>query len=172
LDAGGGGGAAAAGASGSGGKDEEMAGAVEQEGIVARGEQQEEDGEREGKGKKGSGWGLEMDVDQASGPAESVNPFAAMVTTTQTQEEPGRPASPLKRKSEAFETDAGKPPKRVDTGKGTAAQVQVAVMPKAQAVQEKGEEESGEESDSEGSVQIDMTLDDDEEEEEEEEDDE
>jgi hypothetical protein len=162
LDAGGGGAAA-----GSDGKDEEMAGGAEQQRVVTGKEQQEGDGEREGKGKKGSGWGLEMDVDQASGPAESVNPFAAMVTTTQTQEEPGRPASPLKRKSEAFETDAGKPPKRVDTGKGAAAQVQVAVMPKAQAVQEKGGEESGEESDSEGSVQIDMTLDDDEEEEEE-----
>jgi hypothetical protein len=102
-----------------------------------------------------------MDVDEASGPAESVNPFAAMVTTTETQE---RPSSPLKRKSEAFEADADKPPKRVDTGKG-AAQMQVAVMPKAQAAQEKGGEESGDESDSEGSVQIDMTLDDDEEEE-------
>jgi hypothetical protein len=154
--------AAAAGGRGGGGEvggEEEMGG--EGERAVVGGQEEEENEEREGKGKGAGGWGVEMDVDEASGPAESVNPFAAMVTTTETQE---RPSSPLKRKSEAFEADADKPPKRVDTGKG-AAQMQVAVMPKAQAAQEKGGEESGDESDSEGSVQIDMTLDDDEEEE-------
>ncbi|KAK3296080.1 rRNA processing/ribosome biogenesis-domain-containing protein [Chaetomium fimeti] len=119
-------------------------------------------------GKVAGGWGVDaMDVDEnASGSAvaESVNPFAVVTSTAEkTQAVPVRPASPLKRKSELFEVEVGKPPKRVDTGKAAAAQV--AVMPKAKPVDEK--EESGDESDSEGSVQIDMTLDDDEEEEEE-----
>ncbi|KAK4123936.1 hypothetical protein N657DRAFT_572649 [Parathielavia appendiculata] len=151
-------------------------------------QQEEEDGGtgQEGKGKKaggvGGGWAEEkMDLDDdGSGPAsmapESVNAFAAIVSSTTTatatagarerQDELGRPASPLKRKSEQFESDVGKPPKRVDTGKEAAAKVQMAVMPKAQPVQEKRDEESGDESDSDESVQIDMTLDDDDEEEE------
>ncbi|KAH6627822.1 rRNA processing/ribosome biogenesis-domain-containing protein [Chaetomium tenue] len=116
-----------------------------------------------GTGKVTSGWGPDaMDVDQSSAPAESANPFAVVTSTAQeTQGVPVRPASPLKRKNELFEVEAGKPPKRVDTGKAAAAQV--AVMPKAKPTDG---EESGDESDSEGSVQIDMTLDDEEEDEE------
>ncbi|KAJ4292311.1 hypothetical protein N0V88_005943 [Collariella sp. IMI 366227] len=86
------------------------------------------------------------------------NPFAVVTTTTTTvtEEKLVRPASPLKRKSEQFEVDAPTPSKRVDTGK--AAQPQVAV------VSQEAAEESGDDSDSEGSVQIDMSLDDEEEE--------
>ena len=103
-----------------------------------------------------------MEVDDTSAaPEASANPFATVVVAT--HKEPAAP--PLKRKSEVVEPDAGKPPKRVDTGK---AAPQVAVMPKAEPAGEK--DESGDESDSEGSVQIDMTLDDDEEEEDEEDD--
>jgi hypothetical protein len=137
-------------------------------GDVDGGEEQEEEGKAEkGTGKVASGWGPDaMDVDEnasGSAAAESANPFATVTSTAQeTQGVPVRPASPLKRKSELFEVEAGKPPKRVDTKK--AAAPQVAVMPKAKPTDE---EESGDESDSEGSVQIDMTLEDDEEEEEE-----
>ncbi|KAK4043226.1 rRNA processing/ribosome biogenesis-domain-containing protein [Parachaetomium inaequale] len=155
-------------------EDEEMGGGEEAEEGVNVGGEGGDGGEKKGKAKTAGGWGADtMDVDDdASGPAaaaaaESVNPFAAVTTTTtnaqEPQEVPVRPASPLKRKSEVFELDAGKPTKRVDTGK-------VAVMPKAKPAEEKADE-SGDESDSEGSVQIDMTLDDDEEEEEEEEED-
>ncbi|KAK4157983.1 rRNA processing/ribosome biogenesis-domain-containing protein [Chaetomidium leptoderma] len=143
--------------------DEEM-GEGEQVPTVGGGDQEE--GEGKGKVSGGGGWGVEMDVDDASAAApESVNPFAAV---TATEKKPARPASPLKRKSELFELGVGNPPKRVDTGKAAAAEAeQVAVMPKPKPVEKKGGDESGDESDSEGSVQIDMTLDDEGEEEEE-----
>ncbi|KAK4106762.1 hypothetical protein N658DRAFT_439538, partial [Parathielavia hyrcaniae] len=159
----------------SGGGEEEMG----DEDGRRQGVEEEEEAEG-GKGRKagrsgGGGWGGEkMDLDDddysskltSTAPESSSNPFAAMVNTAAAanSHELGRPASPLKRKSELFESGAGKPPKRVDTGKEAAATVQVAIMPKAaQPVREKGGDESGDESDSDGSVQIDMTLDDDEE---------
>ncbi|KAH6850296.1 rRNA processing/ribosome biogenesis-domain-containing protein [Chaetomium sp. MPI-CAGE-AT-0009] len=151
------------------GEDEEMGvgeagvGGVEEEAVGGVKEAEK------GTGKVAGGWGVDaMDVDEnASGSAvaESVNPFAVVTSTVEkTQTVPVRPASPLKRKSELFEVEVGKPPKRVDTGKAAAAQV--AVMPKAKPADEKEESGDDGESDSEGSVQIDMTLDDDEEEEE------
>jgi hypothetical protein len=122
------------------------------------------DGEGKRDGSGGGGWGVEMDVDAApAAAAESVNPFATVTTTAQDEQVP-----PLKRKSEVFEPETGKPTKRVDVKK--AAEVQVAVMPKVKPVEGKAVDESGDESDSEGSVQIDMTLDDEEDEEEEDED--
>ncbi|KAK4238157.1 Pre-rRNA-processing protein rix1 [Achaetomium macrosporum] len=133
----------------------------------------EEDEEKEK--KRSGGWGVDMDVDDAPpAPAvpETTNSFAAVTATARHEKPeavPARPASPLKRKSELLDADADNPPKRVDTGKAAAATPaqQVAVMPKAKPIGDQGGEENGDESDSEGSVQIDMTLDDDDEEEEE-----
>ncbi|KAL2164616.1 hypothetical protein VTH06DRAFT_3833 [Thermothelomyces fergusii] len=126
-----------------------------------------------GGGGGGGGWGGDaMDVD--SGPAESVNPFAVVTSSAAAGEEearevPVRPASPLKRKSGAFEADADKPPKRLDTGKAAAAPQVAVVAPPTKPGEEEAEEGgSDDESDSEGSVQIDMTLEDDEDEEEDE----
>ncbi|KAL2188857.1 hypothetical protein L209DRAFT_248206 [Thermothelomyces heterothallicus CBS 203.75] len=122
----------------------------------------------------GGGWGGDaMDVDSGSAgaaPPQSANPFAVVTSAAAAGEEkreaPVRPASPLKRKSAVFEADTGKPPKRLDTGKAAAAP-QVAVAPPTKQGEEK-EGSSDDEGDSEGSVQIDMTLEDDEEEEEDE----
>jgi hypothetical protein len=140
--------------------------------VETGGEEVEDEGaEKKEKTRSGGAWGVEMDVDDAA-PAqvepETANPFAAVAATD--LGEPTRPASPLKRKSELFEADVGNPPKRVDTGKAAPVQ-QVAVMPKAKPAGEQDNEESGGESDSDGSVQIDMTLDDDDDEEEEDEND-
>ncbi|KAL2156026.1 hypothetical protein VTH82DRAFT_770 [Thermothelomyces myriococcoides] len=124
----------------------------------------------------GGGWGGDaMDVDSGSARAaasENPNPFAVVTSAAAAEEEkkrevPVRPASPLKRKSEVFEADTDKPPKRLDTGKAATAP-QVAVVPTTKPDEAK-EGSSDDESDSEGSVQIDMTLEDDEDEEDEEE---
>ncbi|KAK3990657.1 rRNA processing/ribosome biogenesis-domain-containing protein [Cladorrhinum sp. PSN332] len=131
-----------------------------------------------------SGWGdvkpveeeEKMEVDDEP---QSVNAFA--VTTkieTETVEEEKvvtmtpretRAAAALKRKSEtSFEADAKKPAaKRVDTKKAVEKKVEV-----AKVEQKKEEEDDDDGSDSEGSVQIDMSLDDSEDEEAAEEDDE
>ncbi|KAL2201394.1 rRNA processing/ribosome biogenesis-domain-containing protein [Corynascus similis CBS 632.67] len=160
------------------GAGEDEAGMDGEEPVVDDGQQDGgESGEGKGRGRDKTlggigGWGGDaMDVDDSSARAtsESVNPFAVVTTAAAAEEKrevPVRPASPLKRKSEVFEADAGKPPKRLDTGKAVAPQV--AVVPQAKTTEEK--EESGDDSDSEGSVQIDMTLEDDEEDDEEEED--
>jgi hypothetical protein len=144
-------------------EDAEMGG--EEEEVVVGGESLNGDGEGKGKGSgSGGGWGVEMDVDAApAAAAESVNPFATVTATAQDGQAP-----PLKRKSAVFEPEVGKPTKRVDVK--TAAEVQVAVMPKVKPVEKKAGDESGDDSDSEGSVQIDMTLDDEEDEEDEDED--
>ncbi|KAL2019658.1 hypothetical protein VTK56DRAFT_9277 [Thermocarpiscus australiensis] len=111
------------------------------------------------------GWTAMMEVDDPAVP-ESVNPFARVTSEVNLKQEevPAPPPSRLKRKSE--ELEAGNPPKRVDTGKPT--QQQVATVPTAMPLEAKEDDESGSNSDSEGSVQIDMTLDDDEKDDEEE----
>lgn len=155
-----------------------------QRGYGDAGKEEEDAGpEGQGKGKApvaANAWGVEMmEVDgaAAAATAESANPFAVVAARAtgeesqqrqrQAAEEPARPGSPLKRKSEQFETEASNPAKRVDTGVAAAARQrpQVAVV----AAAEKADDAAGSDSESEGSVQIDMTLDDDEEEEEEEE---
>ncbi|KAG7290450.1 hypothetical protein NEMBOFW57_000452 [Staphylotrichum longicolle] len=128
------------------------------EALGERGDDDDEEmgdggGEKDkGKGKGVSGWGVEMEVDETSAaPEASANPFATVVGCRGAQEEPAVP--PLKRKSEVAESDAGKPPKRVDTG---IAAAQVAVMPKRsrlgrgmrammRAIEEEEEEEDDDE---------------------------
>ena len=146
-----------------GGKGEEEMEEVEEE--VKEGEEKEE--KEKAVPVVVSGWEMDVDEVAAEESANSTNPFATVVQG-ESETTAAAAAVPLKRKSERIEAGVGKPAKRVDTGKPAPVQ-QVAVMPpKAKPVVE--EEESGAESDSEGSVQIDMTLDDDEEEEEDEED--
>lgn len=116
-------------------------------------------------------WGVEMELDvehvNVAPIPETTNPFATVVGTTSqpsTLIQPACPSSPLKRKSDAEEFDEGSRPKRVDTGKAVS-HPQMAVI---SSVPKTEEDKSDESSDSEGSVQIDMTLEDDEEDEEEE----
>ncbi|KAK4165322.1 rRNA processing/ribosome biogenesis-domain-containing protein [Cladorrhinum sp. PSN259] len=139
------------------------------------------------KNKVTSGWGdvkpLEMELDEqpARVAEKTANAFEVTsvhiekeeeITTTMTPRET-RAAVALKRKSETFEAaaEAKKEPaaKRVDTKtvvekkkkKTTTLEKKVAV------VEEKKDEEEDDDSDSEGSVQIDMSLDDSEDEEDE-----
>ncbi|KXX76931.1 Pre-rRNA-processing protein rix1 [Madurella mycetomatis] len=123
-----------------------------------------------GGGGSGGAWGVQMDVDVDVRSAENANPFA--VVTSQPADESAEeepllppPASPLKRKSDQLEV--GNPSKRVDTGKAPAPQQQTVTMENTKPSEEAGKDEGGSDSDSEGSVQIDMTLDDDDDDEEE-----
>ncbi|AEO69405.1 uncharacterized protein THITE_71850 [Thermothielavioides terrestris NRRL 8126] len=131
------------------------------------------DGERK-KGKEkvdsvvGPDMDMDVDVDDAPAANDSANPFATMVAAREEPAaEPMRPASPLKRRGEPLEDDAGKPPKRVDTGRAP----QVAVMSEAAPAETKGEE-SEDESDSEESLGVELRDDEEDEEDEDEDEDE
>ncbi|KAL1843404.1 hypothetical protein VTJ49DRAFT_1754 [Mycothermus thermophilus] len=148
---------------------------MEEDRKGANGIQQGEEAEaRERSRANNNPWGVEMDVDTDTSAPQNQNPFAAVTATSSTthtrSEEPAaRPASPLKRKSEVSEAeDAGNPPKRLAAGEAKVATA-VHTSPGGKGGDEDDDDDEG--SDSEGSVQIDMTLDDEEEEEDDEGDD-